>query len=305
MNESTMVPDDIEVLLECLQSSEDLQLEEMEPLRKWADAAPDGELEISKALARNSLLGQKLEDAEIVVPKMLQRNVHAYVLKNARAAADELVAEQAKKGTQNKSQPPKRNPFSTRLQFSVGVVCGLAIVVLAGFFVSQRFYSDLNANQLAQEAEGWFDSLEKDDDREWNSDWPLEVADFEVPFEISARKLWSTKVKTKYGKATVLELAYKPQAPNQRAMLFLFNSTRSMSETTLSASPQYVTEKRCVGVAKRGETVYALVVDGDRADYAALIQGGNALGQMAALNQIYFRTEGLSVSLLSSFEASF
>ena len=320
MNESTIVPDDITVLLECLQSNEDLQLEEMQPLRNWAKDAPDGEREISKALARNSHLGKQLENAEIVVPRMLQRNVHAYVLQNARAAADELVAEQAKMVARKKSKRPEKNKTLSRLQFSIGALIGLAALVLVGFFVveSSEWFSDLDATQVAQEAEGWFDGLE--DDQKWSEGSFLKAEDF--PFEISASPDWSTKIKTKYGQVTVLELFYKPQAPNQRAMLFVFNSTRPMSETALSASPQYVSENRCAGAAKNGDMVYALVVDGDQADYAALIRGGVAPLQTAAFQQFdsqdFFRRysslssfryeEGFSVSAAvasSSFEASF
>ena len=308
MNESAMIPEDNDLLLECLQSIEDLQLEEMEPLRNWVNDSSDGELELSKALARSAQLGEELEDVEIAVPKNLQRSVHDYVMRNARAEDEELVAEKAKMVARNKTERPKRFYDHPVLHFSVGFASGLAALFLAGFFLLQTigWYSNLESNQLAQDATGWFESVQ--DDRQWNSDWHLDVVDYEWPFEIAAQPLWSSKIKTRYGKATAVELVYKPQAPDRRAVLFLFNSTDSLDAATLSASPQYTTDRLCVGVGQRGETVYALVVDGDQADFAALIEPGGAPMQTAAFNNNHFREAGwwsVSASVISSFEASF
>ena len=307
MNESEMIPEDNDLLLECLQSIEDLQLEEMESLRNWVNDSLDGELEVSKALARSTQLGEKLEDVEIAVPKNLQRSVHAYVLRNARAD-DEELAEQAKMLAKNKPQRPKRFYDHPVLHFSVGFASGLAALFLAGFFLMQAigWHSNLEPNQLAQDATDWFETVQ--DGRKWNPEWHLDVVDYEWPFEIAAPPLWSSKINTRYGKATAVELAYKPQAPDRRAVLFLFNSDDSLEATTLSASPHFTTNRLCVGVGQRGETVYALVVDGDQADYAALIQPGGPPMQTAAFNINHFcEAEWLSVSasVISSFEASF
>ena len=307
MNESAMIPEDNALLLECLRSIEDLQLEEMEPLRNWAEDSLDGELELSEALARSVQLGEELEDVEITVPKNLQRSVHDYVLRNARAE-DEELAEQAKMMARNKPPRPKRFYDHPVLHFSVGFASGLAVLFLAGFFLIQiiGWYSNLEASQLAQDATDWFESVQ--DGREWNSEWHLDVVDYEWPFEIAAHPLWSSEIQTRYGKATAVELAYKPQAPDRRAVLFLFNSTDSLGAATLSASPHFTTNRLCVGIGQRGETVYALVVDGDQADYAALIQPGGPPMQTAGFEINHFREAGLlsvTASLISSFEASF
>ena len=307
MNESAMIPEDNDLLLECLQSIEDLQLEEMEPLRNWVNDSSDGELELSKALARSAQLGEELEDVEIAVPKNLQRSVHDYVLRNARAE-DEELAEQAKMMARNKPPRPKRFYDHPVLHFSVGFASGLAVLFLAGFFLMQtiNWYSNLESNQLAHDATDWFESVQ--DGRQWNSEWHLDVGDYDWPFEIVAQPLWSSKIETRYGEATAVELVYKPQAPDLRAILFLFNSTDSLDAATLSASPHYTTGRLCVGVGQRDETVYALVVDGDQADYAALIQPGGPPIQTAAFNINHFREAEwlpVSASVISSFEASF
>ena len=274
MNESTNLPDNIEILLECLQSRNDLELEEMQPLRQWVSNTPDGELTVSKALARNSVLGSVLEDAEIAVPKKLRGNLHSYILRNGQSESDKLVAEHARDLSSKPKVPQPKNAAGLNpiLHFSIGIAAGVAILIFAGFSVmrSMERYSDLDPSSLAKTAEGWLDKAK--DQRDWTKD----LEDYELPLEIVPFPNSLTEIKTEFGKTRVFELDYKREAPNQCAMLFVFQSERSMENSSFSTAPLYNSGQRCVGVAKQGETFYALVVEGDQADYAALIQPVNA-----------------------------
>ncbi len=260
MNQA-LIPDEIRILLDCLQTRSDLELDEMRPLREWAEEAPRGELAISQAFAKNLQLESALQDIEISVPKTLEREVSSYVQQNVEATEEDETSAAL-------LDRPKPTRLTSRTRFIAGTVAGIAAVVLIGaslIFVS-GLYRELNAEQVAEKSIEWLDTIDK------NGLWHLPTS---AQINQSANScpeelLWSTPFRvaewdTKFGSTTAYEIFSKTRA---RGVLFVFNSSKSFKHEHIGMKPDLDRPGVQVGIGKNGSQVSVLVVKSNiRSDY--------------------------------------
>lgn len=253
---SPHTPPEIQILLDCLQTRADLELDEMLPLNDWASETPGGELAISQALAKNEILELAIQDIEINVPKTLKRKISSFVEQNIEAVEqpDEPVTVEIAK-----AQDARRS----RRRFTAGIITGLATLLLIGASLNytRSFYGEMDRDHLASRSLDWLDELDSDQDQ-WItlanvgnlqiSNFPEEVAHY-PPSRVA-------EVKTEYGLATAYEL-YSQR--NTRGILLVLPSSKEFAVKHIGITSDFVDQgsSRHVGIGKNGKQFNILIVE--------------------------------------------
>ena len=244
------IPDNIQVLLDCLQSREDLQLEEMRPLQEWIDQTPGGELAVAQAFAKNAQLEAALEEIEIRVPKTLERQVSTYVNQN-------VESEEVKPAPRVEKARPSARMFSSRSRFVAGVFSAVAAIVLVGASIVyfNGLYQDLDANVLAEASINWTDQL--DDRQLWEAPGGRQYL---LPQEMVARNPNAVaEFYSEYGDTSAYQFMSQH---GDRAILFVFKSEKEFDFRHIGLEPDVELERGVVGVGKDGDQVRVLLVRG-------------------------------------------
>ncbi len=250
------IPDDIQLLLDCLRSRDDLELEEMQPLREWAAQNPEGQLEISRAIASHDLLFEAINDIPIPVPPTAASNLKSFVRRNRDLA----------------TPPPSTRPTmaasqktwfqSSRAQYYFGIASGIAALVLVGttLLYSLGWFSSLNSQQVAERSVKWFDQAYAEFDN-----WTPDPAAYRWPVEVKRSAFRSKVMSTEYANETeVFDLLIDNHSP--RALLFIFPTSQRYCVTRLDDRPEQL-DGFCVGVAKERGLAHVLTVEGSTTEF--------------------------------------
>lgn len=248
------IPDDIQVLLDCLQSRDDLQLEEMQPLQNWIEQTPGGELVVAQAFARNDQLESALQAISIRVPKTLERQVSSYVQQNVEAAETESERISTKDRSENWMLSP-------RARYISGVLSGVAAILLIGscIFYLSGLYGELDENLLAEASVDWIEELDKQN--LWQAPGFRQPI---LPDEMERHRLTAVlDFESEYGDTSAYEFR---SFEGRRGVLFVFESSKPFKFNHIGKLPDVRlasdvnSEFDYVGVGKEGEQVKILVV---------------------------------------------
>lgn len=245
------IPDDIQVLLDCVGSRDDLTLEEMGPLRQWIDRTPGGELALSKSLAQNSRLESALASIEVTVPKTLERKVTSYVRQN-------MVEErEAKRPRALASQAIERGPVGKGLHYFAGIAVALTAVVLVGYSINRMINrsSSFVVEELALASVDWVETL--DENRAWES---ARAGSYQLPayLDSSVQVRSVAEFDSEFGLTSAYDLVHT--MANVRGVLFVFKSQQAFKHKFIGKDTDFSNSTHHVGIAKDGPVGYVLAV---------------------------------------------
>ena len=263
------IPTDIQILLDCLRSRDELDLPEMEPLRVWIAETSGAQFMLSKALAANSELESALVDLQINVPKSSLRKVAGYVEcnRNNLSEASDIDAEES---THNyHARPWYKNKY---VQFASGFGSALAALLLV--FVSVTwFLSDdgkLDPEVVSLSSIKWFGDTATPKTT-WHPGWQ-ENAGFDWPGELKMPPSAWTTISTEFDRTSVFDL--KTQKSKARAMLFVFRTDLAFDRKYMNSSPLPCSnEEFCFGVSQNSGHTFVLTVNGATSDYQHFVDG--------------------------------
>lgn len=275
------IPGNIQILLDCLHSREDLQLEEMQPLQNWIDETPGGELVIAQAFAKNEKLAAALEAIDIRVPKTLERQVSAYVRQNI-----ESVDEVEPKPQQSRSWLWTLGP---RSRYVAGVFSAVAAIVLIGSCILylNGLYGDLDENFIAEASVNWIDELDKEGG--WSAPFRMQPP---LPEEM-ARHPWTgvAEFTSQYGDTFAYEFR---SGTGTRGVLFVFESEKHYKFEHIGKQPDVSwggnanSGSNYIGIGKSGDQVNVLVVQGSSSEFGQFIRTDLRSQIAAVLKFVWF-----------------
>lgn len=263
------IPDDIQILLDCVQERDDLALEEMSPLKSWIEQTPGGELALSRALAQNSQLKSAIAEMDIRVPKTLRRKVISYVRRNYE---EPTSGDRPRTRSKVDMGPQTRWSINQHLTFLAGLSAGIAAVFLVGLSIQyiSGLFGYLDQDQVALDSIQWIDSI--DQDHGWKP--YRNSASHVLPYEIKGTPIRMAEFDTKqYGVGVAYDLSFPDPVddPNARGVLFVFETTKHYEHKTFGNMPDYQSASHQVGIAKNGNHAYVLNVEGPTSLYMQLI----------------------------------
>ena len=259
------IPDDIQVLLDCLTSRTDLELEEMLPLQNWIDNTEGGEHFLSKALDQNQQLETALSEIEISVPKTLKRKVSSYVRQNTEG----VESDQPRSANSSQKDTESSGPLWKGAKYLAGLTVGLAALVLVGASIVyiKGFYVQLDSNQVALDSIDWIEQIDKG--KLWKPVAPGNYQPIEY-FDENVAVMSISEINTKYGATEAYDLWHTKR--EVRGVLFVFHTNNKYDYKFIGKASDYSDRNRQIGIAKDGNTGYVLTVHTQiTSDYQAFI----------------------------------
>lgn len=178
------IPEDIQILLDCIEERSDLDLEEMKPLKAWLEQSVDGASILSLAISQNAQLRIAIEQMEVRVPKALHRQVSSYVEMNSGPDEDELNVRENRdrlKAEHNRANRWFNHYWVRTIAGGLTAAAIMAVVAYSVVFALDYLYQ-LDANALCQKGEAWIeDTLNHG---EWENVSAEHIENFPLPSEL-------------------------------------------------------------------------------------------------------------------------